>query len=118
MSEQTHTLPPEEPAPRPNVKERRAFLRSTVLWAGLLHHDGSCAGCVVLDVSANGARLRFAEREAIDKDICALEVPRLGVLPCDVAWRAERSIGLRFRDGLSDVVAQLAEALPQSRTVS
>lgn len=101
---------------RPFPKERRAFGRSSVLWNGLLHHDGQCAGCIVLDISANGVKLRFQEPKPLDQNSCALELPRLGIFSCDIAWRDGMSVGLRFNDDLSVVVSQLSQILPQSRT--
>lgn len=99
-------------------KERRAFWRTAVLWAGHLHVDGGSAECVVLDISANGAKLRFRDPAPGDENTCALEVPRLGVLSCVVTWRRGNRIGLRFSEGLANIKTRMPAVLPQARAIS
>lgn len=96
-------------------KERRAFWRTTVLWSGHLHAAGTRQECVILDVSANGAKLRFPADVAMDDDFCALEVERLGIFSCDVAWKKGNRVGLCFREGLSTIANQMNAVLPQAR---
>ena len=91
MSRQTLKRSPE--------KERRAFWRTTVLWSGHLHALGDSADCVILDVSANGAKLRFSGDVNLTEDSCALEVSRLGVFACEIAWLHGNRAGLSFRKG-------------------
>ncbi len=63
-------------------------------------------------------KLRFQDQESLDQNSCALELPRLGIFSCDIAWRNGKSVGLQFNDDLALVVAELSQALPQSRAVS
>lgn len=102
---------------RSTGKERRAFWRTTVLWSGHLHASGECAECVILDVSANGAKLRFSEEIDLAELSCALEVARLGVFTCDVAWSRGNRVGLSFNEGLSTIASQMSSVLPQARAI-
>ena len=98
-------------------KERRAFWRTTVLWSGHLRAAGDSAECVILDVSANGAKIRFTEATGVSEESCALEVARLGVFSCEIAWRRGNRVGLCFKEGLSTIATQMNEALPQARAI-
>ena len=102
---------------RSTEKERRAFWRTTVLWSGHLHAAGDSAECVILDVSANGAKLRFSEEIDLAEMSCALEVARLGVFACEIAWSCGNRAGLRFSEGLSTIASQMNAVLPQARAI-
>jgi hypothetical protein len=78
-------------------RERRRYKRTHVLMAGELvsAKRGATKG-FVLDISANGAQIQFAEPLVPDSEITLklAETVNLGV---EVAWRSHNRLGLRFR---------------------
>lgn len=102
---------------RSQGQERRAFWRTPVIWSGYLLINGRRTDCVVLDVSANGAKLRLLGDTVITGPIAMLEVPRLGAFSADVAWSRENRIGLCFREGLASAALRLSAVLPEDRVL-
>lgn len=98
-------------------QERRAFWRTPVIWSGSLLIHGRRADCVVLDVSANGAKLRLLGGTVLTGPIVMLEVPRLGAFSANVAWSGENRVGLCFREGLASAALRLSAVLPDDRVL-
>jgi hypothetical protein len=98
-------------------KAQRRYKRANVLWPATLLADGERFDCIILDLSANGARLRVAGSTEALKGL-VLEAPRFGSLMGDVAWRRETELGLRFNDDPEEVAALLGDMLPAVRCVA
>lgn len=84
--------------------ERRTSLRKAVsLPADLYHADGKpICGCIMRDISETGARLKIGGgAEAGDAQLPAkfiLAISKSGNVfrPCELVWRHEDEIGVRF----------------------
>jgi hypothetical protein len=99
-------------------KERRAFWRNTVVWNGNLNIEDGSVECVVLNVSANGAKLHFSKPIDFSDPKGVLCIPRLGEFAAEIAWVKGTTVGLRFEESPERVQELIADALPQSRHVS
>jgi hypothetical protein len=79
--------------------ERRRAARQDMQWKGLmLDTAGAIVGrCMMVNVSATGAKLILPEPTAVP-DSFVLILAKNGDVRrfCDVTWRAEHSIGVRF----------------------
>ena len=97
----------------PQRGERRRFGRITVLWnAAVEDSQGLANDCVVMELSANGARLRMAvpfERSTPVK----LWSYHFGALTGRVVWQKGEQLGLAFDDEAQAVVNLLAQPLPE-----
>lgn len=103
---------------RPGNREKRRFPRTRVVWPGQFETGGRSIGCLVLNLSANGAKLQLSTPLG-DKDWAGvLTVPRLGSFRASVAWcepQERREVGLTFREPPEQVAGLLARVLPKSR---
>jgi hypothetical protein len=84
------------------VNENRAHPRFQARLKGrLLSLDGRCNyNCVVSDVSEGGARVSTAEFGLVPTRVFLLLVNSGDIFECDVRWRREGEIGLRFIDAV------------------
>lgn len=101
--------------------EQRKFSRTSVAWDGRLEAGGQSYPCTVLNLSANGARLRLDQPVAGHHWSGTLNIPRLGAFRAKVAWSTPvgaLEIGLTFQDPPAAVALALAEALPKKREAS
>ena len=94
--------------------ERRKSTRSPVFWPGRLVVDDEVFDGVILDVSADGARLRL-EDPPDRATLVTLQNPRFGALHGKVAWRGEDALGLSFLDEPHRVARAIEEIPPQYR---
>ena len=81
-----------------NIERRKSPRRAVRQPAIIINGDGSILGpCMMLDVSATGARLRPKLLEAVPHEF-VLVLSRDGGLrrQCTVAWRAGTTMGVRF----------------------
>jgi hypothetical protein len=92
-------------------KKLRRYPRSRVLWPGKLTLAGATVDCIVLDVSANGARVR-ADGLPTDIGGVSLELARFGSFAAEMMWRDGSEVGLRFAEPPDIVAALLRETLP------
>ena len=53
--------------------------------------------CSLIDVSANGAKLRFENEPPVNTNI-TIEHPGIGQVSGDGVWRNSREVGMRFHD--------------------
>jgi hypothetical protein len=80
----------------PSSTERRQLRRRSAMWSAQLETTrGERVSCVVLDVSAAGAKIQLDHRVAKD-DIVLLVSPRIGSHWCRVAWFEGVRVGLDF----------------------
>lgn len=80
------------------MKDRRTIARHRVLKAGKIEFGGGSIDCTVRNLSATGAALRVESVIGIPTNFI-LAVPADNVKRhCQVAWRKEKELGLRFTD--------------------
>jgi hypothetical protein len=76
--------------------EKRVFPRHRVLKAGTIEFDGGAINCMVRNMSNIGAALDVNNPVGIPEHF-TLVFPADGLhLPCRVAWRKEKRIGVAF----------------------
>lgn len=103
--------------PESDIEQRR-YQRSSVVWQGSLEVGGQSFDCVVMNISANGVKLRL--RDETDRDLLSglLTIPRLGEFEADVVWRNDSSMGLKFDRHPDEIRLLLAEIMPESVSAS
>lgn len=93
---------------------RRAHPRFTVVWTGRIVAASRALDCVVLNISASGAKLRAFENLELPQRF-TLIVDRFGDFPAELVWRDRRSAGVRFVGDPAQIGQTFAQALPVSR---
>ena len=75
-------------------KDRREFVRTSVMWAARLHINTQTVNCVVLNISPDGAKIRL---ESIPDEMspATLHIDRIGDLPGEVLWQARLGTSAR-----------------------
>ena len=104
-----------------NPADKRKFPRSGVIWPGTFETESGTVACTVLNLSANGAKLRLQAPLAAGISSGTLTIARVGAFKAAIAWRAAKGvteIGLTFEDPPEAVARILAEILPKSRAAS
>ena len=91
--------------------ERRKHPRVHVLESGLLYGDGGCIDCQVIDVSANGARIRPVGELPTRTGACRFLLARLGMFPAKIRWSANGQAGVAFEAPPEDVLERCAPLL-------
>jgi hypothetical protein len=103
-----------EPAP-PGKEELRRHPRFSVLWIGRIDVSSEWVECAILNISADGAKLRLYQ--AIDlPPRFSVSVDRYGVFPAELAWREGNSAGVRFLGDTGPIAQAIAQALPTERS--
>lgn len=109
---------PATPHQAADFAEQRKFARTSVARDGMLEAGGETYACAVLNLSANGARLRLDSPVTGHHWSGILTIPSLGAFRAKVAWSTPvgaTEIGLTFQDPPAAVALALAEALPRGR---
>jgi hypothetical protein len=79
-----------------NPPEQRRHKRRSAMWAAELETSGGeRVSCIVLDISAGGAKLQL-DHPLVKNEIVALITERVGAHWCRVAWRTGSRAGLEF----------------------
>ena len=83
--------------PATQIGERRAWHRRTLLRnAKILYKNRSCVmDCVIVNISESGAKLRPADMP-LCPDEFALQLHAGHYLDCEVVWRRQNVLGVRF----------------------
>ena len=92
--------------------DRRVFKRAYVVVSGQVSGSAEqCLDCVVLDLSANGAKVRFEEPVMSDQ---IFKITLAGAVDFDVevVWTNGVFAGLKFLDSPTKVAGVLAGVLP------
>jgi PilZ domain len=85
-----------DPRPQPqDMSDRRDQPRDRVIYSGRLVYGAKEYQCAVLDISAGGAQVRFAEPLAV-WTIVTLYIDRFGGFHARVVWQQRDKVGLQF----------------------
>ena len=91
-------------------KDRRKFVRTSVMWAGKLHLKTQTVNCVVLNISPDGAKIRLKSIPDAMSPL-TLHVDRIGDLSGEVLWQDGAMIGISFHESPSVVAQRIEPAL-------
>lgn len=94
----------------PASGHERQFQRARTLLSGILLFDGARVAVLVLDLSANGARVRVKE-EVPDALAFRIQVNTVGLFRALLRWRDGDTLGIRFAEKPEFVVRNLAGRL-------
>ena len=76
--------------------------------------DGQVANCVLLDISAIGAKVSSSDGEHVDLSLGQrLMIATFVEFPVEVIWQDGPVVGLRFLSDPQEVAATLKKLLPQ-----
>ena len=102
-----------------DYQERRSHQRVLKMLSGCLSYgdDGRLADCVILDISAGGAKVKFdkplGDREGINLRLRQrLRIAAAIDFPVEVVWQDGSVVGLRFLNDPYEVAGALEELLP------
>ncbi|HUT47775.1 MAG TPA: PilZ domain-containing protein [Alphaproteobacteria bacterium] len=90
-------------------QDRRHFPRASVLWEAAILDGDRADGCVLLNVSENGALLRVLDPFACSTTL-NLEIARAGKFAAQVAWRGADAIGVVFKDSPREIAERFKDA--------
>lgn len=92
--------------------DRRRFPRTAVLWSGKIAAEGAEASCVVLNLSAGGAKVRVSDQAGFGDDI-TVTVGRFGDFCGKIVWKARDLLGISFTTDAAEVRERLGATLPR-----
>ena len=92
--------------------DRRRYKRAHVLFSGRLLSGKRSVEGLILDLSANGARIRFHEPITADSAM-TLRLAESVDLKVEVAWQNGNSLGLQFREVPARISSIFAGLLPE-----
>jgi hypothetical protein len=95
-----------------NPRDRRRFVRCSVLWSGVLHSGRGQADCIIVNISASGAKVRLLQPFRNEAPV-RLKIHRFGEYACDVMWQTDEAIGVRFVDDPRKIAEVIGEILPR-----
>lgn len=76
--------------------ERRAATRHRVLKAGTIQFGDGSINCMVQNLSSTGAMLNVTSSVGIPEHFTKILSPDGRHIPCHVAWRTEKQMGVSF----------------------
>ena len=97
--------------------DRRRYKRAHVLFSGRLFSGKRSNEGLILDLSANGARIRFREPIAADSEM-TLRLAESIDLDVEVAWQKGNRLGLQFREMPGRISSIFAGLLPEDCLVT
>lgn len=106
-----------QPENVPTLLPKRRYPRTRVVWPATLRTGVGTFDCLVLDLSANGAKIQFSSKPEKIEGLVMLAIPRLPGFNATVAWVHPDhglEMGLTFDDPPGEVAALLASVLPNS----
>jgi len=92
--------------------DRRHYKRTHVLFSGRLFSEKRSIEGLILDLSANGARIRLHEPIAANAAM-TLRLAESVDLKVEVAWQDGKSLGLKFRELPTRISSIFAGLLPE-----
>jgi hypothetical protein len=102
----------ESPIPPVDPRDRRRYPRTAVLWPGRIAAEGAKADCLVLNLSAGGAKIRTAGPVGLDAKL-TVSIGQFGEFCGTVVWKAKDLLGVRFTDDAIEVGERLGATLPR-----
>ena len=100
--------------PRNTDADRRDHPRFTVVWTGRIQLSPKPVECVILNISASGAKLRVFAHVDLPSDF-TVTVDRFGDFPATLVWSDGRSAGVNFNGDPQKISQIFATALPTAR---
>jgi hypothetical protein len=97
--------------PEQEDEDRRVHRRSKVVWPAQLIHGGRRFDCVILNLSAGGAKLQLGNLPERLTEL-RLVTDRFGEFAAEAVWRVGDRVGIRFLDPPATIAARLGGALP------
>jgi len=91
--------------------DRRLHKRKPVLWSARIESRDGNTPCIILDLSAGGAKLR-GSAPVSRKDHVKLVIDRFGSLRAEVMWARMGLLGLRFLDTPEQIAEIVGGKLP------
>ena len=79
-------------------RRKRGHERRAVVYAGVLVRGNLKVKCVIVDISAKGAKVRTVEPYMGKFEACTLAVPGAGRVEAEVVWHCGNELGLEFRE--------------------
>lgn len=99
--------------PAPPFIERRRHPRVGVAWMATFRTGRGIHECMVIDVSAGGAKLTFTEPPLLTDGMpVTLDLGPRGALRAHLAWQRANFAGIRFADPHETIAAALRGVLP------
>lgn len=101
--------------------DQRKYPRSGVILPGQFEAGGEVIDCTVMNLSANGAKLKLRSPLADSVGSGIVTIPRLGTFSATIAWCAStgrKVIGLTFQDPPDEVARKLSGIMPKSRAAT
>ena len=93
------------------TQEVRKYRRASVHWPATLGCRDASAACVIVNLSANGAKVMVEDPPAGQSRV-TLSSDRFGTLAGDIIWRSPRALGIRFVLAPDLVATVLGDRLP------
>jgi hypothetical protein len=101
-------------SPRPDgdtaVANRRLHRRIGVMWMATLRSGGNYYDCMVLDLSAGGAKLALTASVMLTPCV-SLEISAYGTFAASVVWQRTAYAGIRFAAAPESIAASFAGIL-------
>ena len=94
--------------------DRRQFRRFPILESGMLHLDELQVDCQVVDVSANGVRVRPVGDLPKSVEKCKFMLARLGVFEAHVCWQNDDAVGIRFMEAPEHVAERVTPVVHEN----
>ena len=89
---------------RPDARKGQELPRALVLRPARLHSGGQSVGCEILNISAEGVKVRVAlDFEPATRLILAVE--SCGEYDCDLVWRDGETLGLEYPEQNAETLA-------------
>ncbi len=92
----------------------RRATRVQVLWSGILRSGHRSSGCRIVNVSMSGAKAHVSNPSELASPVI-LAIDRFGEFYCEIVWREEDYLGLKFLADEQTIEETIGEAVPQIR---
>ena len=98
--------------PEQGSQEQRRHIRKRVLWAAKLETESGSFGCIILNVSRSGAKLRLTAPVSVTpQQRVELAFETFGTLSADVVWQRGEKVGIRFTADPAKIASIIGSSL-------
>jgi len=101
----------EAPKAPPHMGTMRRHPRTAVFWSGTVQVGRESIDCIVLNMSAGGAKVKLFKRYPGGNSPLVLNIDRLGGYAAEVVWSQGEMIGVRFLKDPELVAADIEREL-------